>query len=214
MALCALGYGFNLEQKDIGQDGFLAKRGIALTTETFDIAGAGHLCVMRMKAFAGLMRMETVIIAPTQVDAPLFNIDWVRVAGKETLVAELYDVSLNPWPDEYAAEFMRIREQYDDLPDSPDPDPHWYDEILYPCSSHKQGRRIGMRLTNMAQDYLASYAALLHTLPACDVEQKTANIRAFAERLYADGGTSVKTITELFGQETAERLIVHCMYGV
>lgn len=213
IALVALKNSFELSKKDLGTDERLSKRGMTFTTEAWDIAGVGHLCVMRMKGLAGLMRMETVIIAPTHVDMPLFNIDWIRAFGKETQIAELYNDQLQPWPDVCQAEFEQIRIQHNDIEDMQS-EGHWYDDILYPCSCAKQGKGVTAQLSNIAQDYVASYVAQLSVFPACDCKRKAAKVRAFAERLYSEGGPAVKMVTQLFGQETAKRLIVQHMYGV
>ena len=68
---------FTLIPKDPGEDAHRAKRGMAFDTKAWEIYGIGHLCVMRMKAFLGLMKMETIVIAPFERDLPLFNADWV-----------------------------------------------------------------------------------------------------------------------------------------
>ena len=43
---------------------------------------------------------------------------------------------------------------------------------------------------------------------------KKEKVAAFAETLFSQGGPAVDTIVKLFGRETAERLILHHMYGV
>ena len=99
-ATAALGQYFELIPKDIGADAHLSKRGMTFDTKSCEIRDVGHLCVMRMNAFMGLMKMETIVISPTKVDMPLFNVDWVSAFGTETLIAELYDTQLEPWPGE------------------------------------------------------------------------------------------------------------------
>ena len=146
----ALGRTYALKQEDLGADACLSKKGMTFLTESWEIQGIGHLCVMRMNAFLGLMRMETVVIAPTGVDFPLFNLDWVKAFGAETQIAELYNTQLLPLPDECQAAFDCARAQYDDVPDVPAKDPHWYDDILYPCSFHKKGRGLTERLSRAA----------------------------------------------------------------
>ena len=95
-ALHALREQFTLTQKDLGSDAVLSAKGMTFTTESWEIGSIGNLCVLRMKAPLGVMRMETVIISPTHVDMPLFNIDWVKAFGTETQFAELYDTQLQP----------------------------------------------------------------------------------------------------------------------
>ena len=212
--LAALERNHELKQEDLGSDARLSARGMTFETESWEIAGVGHLCVMRMRAFFGLMRMETVVIAPTEVDVPLFNLDWVKAFGAETQIAELYDTQLQPWPNECHEAFEFARAQYADLPDAPAGDPRWYDDILYHCSFHKKGKGMAERMSRAAQDYLTIYTELLAAAPACDSAAKEAKVRAFAERLFAEGGPAVDQVTKLFGEQTARRLILQHMYGV
>ncbi len=89
---------YTLEKLDIGTDARLSKSGMVFETESYAVKDLGHLCVLRMKAFLGLMKMETVVLAVKEKDLPLFNLDWVSAAGKETLIAELYDTQLQHLP--------------------------------------------------------------------------------------------------------------------
>ena len=212
--LAVLGRTHALKQENLGADAHLSAKGMTFETESWEVSGVGHLCVMRMNAFLGLMRMETAVIAPTDVDVPLFNLDWVKAFGTETQIAELYDTQLLPWPDECHEAFEFTRAQYADLPDAPAGDPRWYDEILYPCSFHKKGRGLTERMSRAAQDYLAVYAELLAAAPPCDQTEKAAKVQAFAERLFDEGGPAVDQVTKLFGEQTAKRLILQHMYGV
>lgn len=212
--LYALEQSFTLVEKDLGPDSVLSKKGMTFMTESWDIEGVGHLCIMRMKAFLGAMRMETAVLAPTQVDMPLFNLDWVSAFGNETQIAELYDTQLQPWPYEYRNVFERLKERDADLPDAPNEDGRWYDGILYPCSYHKKGKGLSERLSAAAHDYLVAYVDQLASAAPCDGQEKAEKVRAFAERLFEEGGPAVEQVTKLFGPVTARRLIVQHMYGV
>jgi len=212
--LAALERNHTLIQENLGTDARLSKKGMTFETESWEIQGIGHLCIMRMNAFLGLMRMETAVIAPTGVDVPLFNLDWVKAFGNESQIAELYDTQLQPWPDECLEAFEFAGGRYADLPDAPAGEARWYDDILYPCSFHKKGRGLTERLSRAAQDYLEVYAELLASAPACNAPAKAAKVRDFAERLFAEGGPAVDQVTKLFGEQTAKRLILRHMYGV
>ena len=213
-ALAELGREFALKKEDLGADAHLSAKGMAFDTESWEIQGLGHLCVMKMKAFLGAMRMETVVIAPTCVDVPLFNLDWVKAFGNETQIAELYDTQLSPWSEECQAEFLRLRDGIAGLPDAPNETAHWYDSILYPCSFHKKGKGMTEQLSRAAEDYLKAYVGQLASALACDEASKRAKVQAFAERLFAEGGPAVDQVTKLFGEQTAKRLILQHMYGV
>ena len=79
--LAALERTSTLKQEDLGADAHLSAKGMTFETESWEIQEIGHLCIMQMSAPLGLMRMETAIIAPTDVDVPLFNLDWVKAFG-------------------------------------------------------------------------------------------------------------------------------------
>ncbi|MBQ6374923.1 MAG: hypothetical protein IJJ45_10635 [Clostridia bacterium] len=204
---------YALKRLDLGADARLSKKGFAFETEAYEVAGLGHLCIMRMKAMFGLMRMETVILSVTHRDMPLINLDHVNAFGKETQFVELYDTQLTFEPKELQNAFQRIRERDDDLEDHVSAGTHWYDDILYPCAYHKKGKGVSDRLAGSARDCASAYISLIASAPACDPAVKQGKIRSFAERLFANGGPAVDQVTRLFGRDTAERLIVRHMYG-
>ena len=188
-------------------------------TKSCEIKGVGHLCVMRMNAFMGLMKMETIVIAPTKVDMPLFNVDWVSAFGTETLIAELYDTQLEPWPEEAQKKFEEIQEEYLDVEDNESGE-HWYDSVLYPVSIHKKGKGLTDRFNDAAKDYIDLFAAELAELsePAaagkCPADLKRARVGDFARTLVENDGPAVNMMAKLFGEETMRRIVLKHMYGV
>lgn len=204
---------YTLRREELGADARLAKSGMAFETESYEIPELGHFCLLRMNAFFGLMKMETAVLAVTEKDVPLLNLDWVRAFGKETQIVELYDTQLEPYPEEKLAAFDAIRARDAELPDMSSAG-HWYDAILYPCSYHKAGKGLTERLAAAARDYTETFLGQLEAAPACDRAAKAEKVKAFAERLFAEGGPAVDQVTKLFGTETAKRLILRYMYGV
>ena len=212
LARSVLAQDWTLEAKDLGADAHLAKKGMAFDTEAWTIPGLGHLCVMRMKAFLGLMKMETVVLSVTERDLPLLNLDWVSAAGKETQIAELYDTQLQPLSAEQLEVYQALKDRDGDLPQR-EKKPHWYDAILYPCSYDHAGKGLSERFNAAARGYIKEFLALADQAPACDAAEKGKKIRAFAETLVKEGGPAVDTMTKLFGAEAAGRVILRHMYG-
>ena len=204
---------YALKKEELGADARLSGKGMVFETESYEIPDLGHFCILRMNAFFGLMKMETAVLAVTGKDVPLLNLDWVRAFGKETQIVELYDTQLAPYPDAALAQFDALRRRDDDLPGMSSGG-HWYDAILYPCSYHKAGKKLTDRLAAAARDYTETFLRQLAEAPACDAQAKQAKNRAFAERLFTEGGPAVDQVTKLFGPETAKRLILRYMYGV
>lgn len=203
-----------IRAENIGADARLAKRGMVFETESYMLDGLGHLCILRMRAPLGIMSMETVVLSCTHRDVPLFNLDWVRIPGKETAIAELYDTQLASWPQSAQDDFARIKARYADVADAAATGVHWYDAVLYPCSFHKTGRGVSARLAEASEEYVRAFLTQLASAAPCDADAKRAKVRGFAERLFAEGGPAVDQVTKLFGRAVAERLILRHMYGV
>ena len=129
---------FRVTENDIGPDQHLSRYGMNFATHSYEIEDIGHLCVMTMKAFWGLMTMETVVISPVERDLPLFNIDRVSAFGKDTLLIEIYDTQIEPLDADIQATFSDLLER-DSAVSDVENKPHWYDEIRYPFSYGKAG---------------------------------------------------------------------------
>ena len=73
-----------LRKNDIGSDAHLHAKGIRLNTESWEVEGIGHLCIMRMNFLFNLVSMETVVLSSVHKDVPLFNVDTMRFGSTET----------------------------------------------------------------------------------------------------------------------------------
>ena len=212
----SLGRYFELVPKELGADARRSKRGMTFETKSWEIRGIGHLCVMRMNAFLGLMKMETIVIAPFEADLPLYNADWVKAFGTETQIAELYDTQLEPWPETSQKKFLGIKAGFADLPDAPSSE-HWYDSVLYSCSIHKKGKGLTDSFNKLAKEYTDLFVAELAAAAAtgkCPVDLKKARVSEFAHKLVANDGPAVNMMAKLFGKETMQRIVLKHMYGV
>ena len=209
----ALGQYYELIPRNLGADAHLSKRGMTFDTKSCEIRDIGHLCVMRMNAFMGLMKMETIVIAPAGVDMPLFNVDWVSAFGTETLIAELYDTQLEPWPEEAQKKFEEIQEEYLDVEDYESGE-HWYDSILDPVSIHKKGKGLTERFNDAAKDYIDLFAAELAAAGKCPADLKRARVSDFARTLVENDGPAVNMMAKLFGEETMRRIVLKHMSGI
>ena len=213
MCLDALRERYRLIPEDIGADAAMKAKGMKFTTESYKVDGLGHFCILRMKAFAGLMKMETAVLAVNGKDLPLLNIDWMSVAGNETQIVELYDVQLAEYPAEHLDAFAAIRDRDGDIEEYTSGD-HWYDNIRYASSYSKRGKKVSDRFNAAAEAYLTTYLDQAESAEACDTAGKTDLIRNYAGQLLTQGGPAVDQVKKLFGEDYARRLIQRYMYGV
>lgn len=208
-----LGKVYKLEKLDLGEDSHLHKKGMHFYPETYDIKGLGHVCVLKMKAMGGLMRMETLVISTVDKDAPLVNFDYVKAMGKETGIVELYNVELNEYNPEFLDAFNKIKEQDNDLDDY-EASPNWYDEIRYDASYKKKGKKITARIETTYNKYLDEFLNQLDSLPVTDLIEKELKVAEFANKLFELGGPAVNMFKKLFGDDLAKKMVVNYMYGV
>ncbi|MBO7682516.1 MAG: hypothetical protein J6T17_07190, partial [Clostridia bacterium] len=117
LVLNALRNDYPIMPGNAGEESVLRKNGFRFQTRVYEAEGLGHLCFLTMTAMAGLMQMETAIVAVYEKDIPLLNLDWVKAMGKETQMVEFYDDQLAPYPAEKLAAFEAIKAKDADLAD-------------------------------------------------------------------------------------------------
>ncbi len=168
---------------------------------SYDAAGAGRLCLMEMKAFAGFMKMETSVFSPTELDAPLFSMDYIEAFGTCTLILELYDTTISHPGFE---DLQTVKEKYASLPGY-DPGTHWFDYIRLPVSDYKKGKKLQTEMDMMLTDYSEMYFDLLRRCNPCSPVEKKARNAEFADGLLKNGGPAVDQFKKMIGdQKTAE----------
>ena len=199
---------FRLTEQNIGDYANMKGKVSRFRTKVYDAEGAGRLCVMEMKAAAGLVRMETGVFSPTQLDGPIFSFDYIKATGNETLILELYDTTLSHPNFEQLTE---VTGRYANLLNY-DPGEHWYDSMRLPVSAYKKGRKIKKEAFAMMRDYAAEYFRLLEECPVCDPEEKKQCNAAFASGLLVNGGPAVNSFREMMGDERTEEFISEYMF--
>ena len=80
-----------LTAKDVTPWQTFSGKGMNFHLQSFDWAGCACVSHLTMRAFLGLMKMETVICTPYAKDLPLFSYDGMKLPGKQIVFLELYD---------------------------------------------------------------------------------------------------------------------------
>ena len=199
---------FPLRRLDIGDFADISGKGMRFRTRVYDAEGAGRLCLMEMKAFGGLMKMESAVFSPVTLDGPLFSCDMVDAMGSITLLLELYDTTLSHPAMEALGE---VKARYAALP-AHDPGRHWYDSLRLPVSDFKKGKRQRSFFAEYARDYNEAYFALLSDCGACDADEKREKNAAYAEGLLKNGGPAVDTFRKILGEEKTAAFLKRYMF--
>ena len=82
----AIGACFPLTELGCGEYAKQKVSGMNFTIRRFYAEGIGNVSSMVASGFFGLMKMDTLIITPTEKDMPLFSYDRVHAMGNDTLI--------------------------------------------------------------------------------------------------------------------------------
>ena len=201
---------FPLTQKDA--DGFarLKVRGMHFSVRCYHAEGLGHVSVMRASGFFGLMKMDTLMIVPTEKDMPLLSYDRVHAMGNDTLIFELYDTLLGK-AQLVATEKAKRRGK--DLPEH-DVGSHWYDSIKLPVSLAKKGKRSDtVRFDKLAESYILGFLSDCGCAASCEVTPKLEKVSVYVEGLLSHGGPSTDVFKKAMGEKKTAELFRKVLFG-
>ena len=202
-----------LENKSVGEFKTFKAKGMTFVCEAFNAEGLGHVSVMRAKGFFGLMKMDTLVIAPENKDLPLLSYDRIYAMGNDTLIIELYDTM-----GENKAELSSVRaikKKYSTLPErfaEGEEPKHWYDDIRLPETTSKKGKKAH---TNSFDAYTLDYISAYLSLDGetCDRDAKIARTEIYASGLISQGGPATDVFKQEFGEEKTSNIIRGVLFG-
>ena len=205
MVLKAMETLYTVRERALGADRVLKKNGMTFTLSAYDIEGFGSLSVIDMSAMFGLMKMESFILTAEEKDLPLFSGDFIKAAGRCTLIEEFYDTMITALDEKSANEYRAVKAQFASLPAYKTGE-HWYDDIRYDFSLAATDRSLEKRKERITAAYLKAYLRNVRRAPACEAAEKKAKTKAYVDGLFANGGPAVNQFKRLFGEEKAREI--------
>ena len=208
--IAIIGEVFPLQELDCSEYRTMKVSGMRFKIRRFYAQGLGNVSCMVASGFFGLMKMDTLIITPTEKDMPLFSYDRVHAMGNDTLIFELYDTLLGQA--ELSA-LEEVKQQAAYLPDH-DLGEHWYDSIKLPQSLSKKGKKKdtpGFDAT--AMHYLAKYLMLSKAADACEATPKREKASVYVEGLLTHGGPSTDVFKKGIGDEKTAQLFRKILFS-
>ena len=200
-----------LTELDCGEFAKMKVSGMKFTIRAYRAAGLGHVSVMRASGFLGLMKMDTLIINPTELDLPLYSYDYISAMGNETLIVELYDTLLGEYSEQKLLE-VKAREKYSALPER-DPGEHWYDSIKLASSISKKGKKNHLPLMQSLTDqHFAAYLESSHA-PVTDAAAKQKKASVYVDGLLTKGGPSTDVFKKSIGDVLTRQLFEQVLFG-
>lgn len=201
---------YPLVEQDAGDFQKLKANGMKFSIRAFRAEGLGWVSVMTAAGFFGLMKMDTLIINPTEVDMPLLSYDRVHAMGNDTLIYELYDTMLGQTD---LSLLDKAKGRTNLLPDH-DLGKHWYDDIKLPQSLSKKCKKVqSPTFDNAAHQYLLAFLNAAKAAPACEAQPKQEKASVYVEGLLTHGGPSTDVFKKAIGEEKAARLFRTVLFG-
>ena len=180
--------------------------GMKFDITSFDAEGLGHVSVMTGKFPLGIMKMDTVMVNPSDVELPLYSYDRIYALGNDTLIVEMYDTfSCDSFsmPD--------VKKEYSDVPER-DPGEHWYDSIKLKESISKKGKKLNTpRIDELAQRHFEEYLGAAK--PTLDKEAKAKKTSDYVEGLLSNGGPSTDSFIKALGREKTAEIFREVLFG-
>lgn len=177
--------------------------------------GLGSVSILRGKAMAGLMRMDTLVINAYLRDVPLFSYDGISAMGNHTVLTEYYDTMLEPAAFDDCA-LLAVKESVACLPDH-DLGEHWYDPIKLSASFAKKTKKTALpRLNEVFFAALDAYLTLAQEKPLLNAQksaEKQANAASYVSGLLQNGGPSTDAFVKALGAERTKTLFTRFVFG-
>lgn len=185
--------------------------GMDFEVKAYDAQFLGRVSSMKGKMKFGLMKMETLIVNPLELDVPLFSLDLIQVPGKLIVILEQYDTLVNAKRNESV--FLNIKEKYEDLEDRSSKSA-WYDELRYSSSIGKKvSKKKADRVKEMIEEYFEAYLDLCRDARVIGKEEKKVKADLYRDGLLENGGASTDSFLKAWGREKTERFFKEVLFG-
>ena len=196
---------------DCGEFAKMKVSGMNFNISAYKAAGLGHVSVMTASGMLGLMKMDTLIINPTELDLPLYSYDRIFAMGNDTLITELYDTTLGKFSE---VELLQIlaEEKYKSIPER-DPGEHWYDSIKLSCSISKKGKKAQTTAINSLTEQHFNAYLLTSASAISEREKKQEKARVYVNGLIEKGGPSTDVFKKAIGEEKTRVLFENILFG-
>jgi len=200
---------YSLREIDAGEFKALKVNGMKFNISAFFAEGLGHVSVMRATGFFGLMKMDTVMVNPTEVDLPLYSYDRIFAMGNDTLITELYETRLTKGD---LSALNEIKAEYGDIPER-DAGVHWYDDIkLCESISKKSKKADTIRMSELAIRHFEAYLNADAT-PVLEKDIKLKKASEYVDGLLTRGGPSTDVFIKALGEEKTAYLYKNILFG-
>ena len=184
--------------------------GMKFKIEAYSAMGLGHVSVMKASGFFGLMKMETLMVTPVDLDLPIYSYDRIHAFGNDTLIIELYDTVVDKYDDRILS---AIKKEFSSIPER-DPGEHWYDSIKLKSSISKKGKKAHTPALNKLAEAYFMESFWMYNHHTYFEEEKREKIKAYVNGLLEHGGPSTDVFKKALGEKKTKKLFKKVLFGI
>ena len=181
--------------------------GMSFEAKAYAAKGLGHVGVMTA---GGPMRMETLIINPFELDAPILACDRIHGMGQEILMVEMYDSLLG---DSFRTDGMAKALGGAALFPDKGQEAWFAPLIVHPWLNQRGSADDAERFDGLAADFVAAYLDAAQAAEPCDREAKREKAAAYSKGLLRNGGPATDPVKAAMGEEFTAALFRQTLFG-
>ena len=184
--------------------------GMNFEVKAYDCFAMGRVSLMKSRSAAGIMEVNSMIINPFEIDAPLFSYDLMKVMGNYSLLLEQFNTLVDAQRKEKA--FIDLSKKYSYLNDYPSKT-CWYDDIRL-SSICKKGKKKDLNsFDQLFDEYFSLYLDLCADALICDEEEKREKANYYRDGLIENGGPATDLFVKKWGKEKTEEFFKEILFG-
>lgn len=181
--------------------------GMAFEARAYAAEGLGHIGVMTAE---GQAKLETLIVNPFVLDAPILSCDRVCGMGQVMLMAEMYDSLLG---DSFRTEALRLAAGPEEAA-AGEKKAYWYTSLVVPpWLNLRGGPESQARLEAQALGFVEAYLDAAHRAEPCDLARKRRKAAVYSEGLLTHGGPATDPVKAAMGEAFTAELFRRTLFG-
>lgn len=197
-------------EKNCGEYTSMQVAGMNFHNSCYEVKGLGNVAIMKITDDKGLMCMDTLIINPFDIDAPMLSYDCISMMNTSILYLEPFDTTIEH---QFPADLLKqVKDKYEDCLENNPQESRWYDELRLEGTIFKKTQKTEL-LHQMIEDYYDAYLETCQKTASCDPELKKQKAAVYSNGLIEKGGPATDPFLKAYGKETTQDFFEKVLFG-
>lgn len=202
---------YETNERNCNQYQTMHVNGMNFHNTCYDAKGLGNIAIMRITDDKGFMKMDTLIINPFDIDAPMLSYDCINMMGTEILYLEPFDTTIEHSFD--TASLLKIKQIYENILENNPQESRWYDHLRVQGTVFKKTTNTEL-LHQMVEEYYEAYLDTCSKTASCDPELKKQKAAVYSNGLIENGGPATDPFLKAYGKETTQDFFKKVLFKV